>query len=126
MIGGRIDYQLENYLNIGVLYYHSNLSNPFKPSDVFDISGNEFNYSAFSYSFSLNRFSFSGEFSYNGISVASLNIFQILISKGFTFITSVRSYPRNFYSLHGYAFGERNGATNNEFGIYTGELLLDC
>ena len=120
MIGGRIDYRLENYLNIGVLYYHSNLSNPFKPSDVFDISGNEFNYSAFSYSFSLNRFSFSGEFSYNGISVASLNIFQILISKGFTFITSVRSYPRNFYSLHGYAFGERNGATNNEFGIYTG------
>jgi hypothetical protein len=29
----------------------------------------------------------------------------------------VRSYPRNFYSLHGYAFGERNGATNNEVGI---------
>ena len=120
MIGGRIDYYLENYLNVGVLYYRSKFSNPFQPSDVFDISGNEFNYSAISYNASLSRFSFTGEFSYNGISVASLNILQILISKGFTFITSVRSYPRNFYSLHGYAFGERSGATNNEVGIYTG------
>ncbi|MGB5528888.1 MAG: helix-hairpin-helix domain-containing protein [Ignavibacteriaceae bacterium] len=120
MIGGRIDYRLENYLNLGLLHYQSRLSNSFQPSDVFDMSGNEFNFSAFSYNLSLDRFTFSGEFSYNGISVASLNIFQILISKGFTFITSVRSYPRNFYSLHGYAFGERSGATSNEVGIYTG------
>ena len=120
MIGGRIDYRLENFLNVGVLYYHSKLSNTFQPSDVFDISGNEFNFTAFSYTASLSRFTFSGEFSYNGISVASLNIFQILLSKGFTFIASVRSYPRNFYSLHGYAFGERSGATSNEVGIYTG------
>lgn len=120
MLGGRIDYRLGNYLNLGVLYYHTSFSNPFQLSEVFDISGNEFDYTAFSYNLFLNRFIFSGEFSYNGISVASINIFQVLISKGFTFITSIRNYPRNFYSLHGFGFGERNGATNNEVGIYTG------
>jgi hypothetical protein len=120
MFGGRMDYRLGNYLNLGVLYYHSSFSNPFQSSEVFDISGNEFDYSSFSYNLFLNRFIFSGEFSYNGISVASINIFQILLSKDFTFITSFRNYPRNFYSLHGYGFGERNGATNNEVGIYTG------
>ena len=40
--------------------------------------------------------------------------------KDFSFVTSIRSYPRNYVSLHGYAFGERSGATTNEFGIYTG------
>lgn len=30
----------------------------------------------------------------------------------------VRHYPRDFVSLHGHAFGERNGATQNESGVY--------
>jgi hypothetical protein len=120
MFGGRIDYRPGNFLNFGILYYHSNFSNAFQPSNVFDIAGDEFNYSAFSYNLTFSRFNLSGEFSYNGISVASLNILQMLISNSFTFVTSVRSYPRNFYSLHGYGFGERSGATSNEFGIYTG------
>ncbi len=120
MIGGRIDYRFENILHLGALYYQSSFSNEFQPTNVYDISGDNFNYTAASYSLMFNRFNFSGEFSYNGTSVASINMFQFLISNDFTFITSVRSYPRNFNSLHGYAFGERNGATNNEFGIYTG------
>jgi len=120
LIGGRIDYRYDNFLNIGVIHYQSKLSNEFEPTNVYDIAGDKFNYSAASYNMMFNRFNFSGEFSYNGISVASINIFQLLVSNDFTFITSVRSYPRNFYSLHGYAFGERNGATNNEVGIYTG------
>ncbi|MEJ2104985.1 MAG: helix-hairpin-helix domain-containing protein, partial [Ignavibacteriaceae bacterium] len=120
MFGGRIDYRTGGFLNFGVLYYNSSYSNPFQPSNIFDISGNQFNYTAFAYNILLDRFSFSGELSYNGISVASINTLQILISKGFTFVSSVRSYPRNFFSLHGYAFGERSGATNNEVGIYTG------
>ena len=120
MLGGRIDYRLGNLLQLGAIYYQSNFSNEFEPSNVYDISGNNFSYTAASYNLLLDRFNFTGEFSYNGISVASINLFQFLISKDFTFITSVRSYPRNFYSLHGYAFGERNGATNNELGIYTG------
>jgi hypothetical protein len=120
MIGGRVDYRYENLLHLGAIYYQSNFSNEFQPSNVYEISGDNFSYAAASYNLLLDRFNFTGEFSYNGISVASINMLQFLISNDFTFITSVRSYPRNFYSLHGYAFGERNGATSNEIGIYTG------
>ncbi|MEM8559212.1 MAG: helix-hairpin-helix domain-containing protein [Bacteroidota bacterium] len=34
-----------------------------------------------------------------------------------------RHYPRDFVSLHGYAFGERNGVTQNETGLYLGLRL---
>jgi hypothetical protein len=120
MIGGRIDYRLESFMNVGLLYSYSDFSNPFQSSSVFDVSGDQFNYTAFAYNLALSRLALSGEFSYNGISVASINNFQLLISRDFTFVASFRNYPRNFYSLHGYAFGERSGATNNEVGIYTG------
>ncbi|WP_022835839.1 ComEA family DNA-binding protein [Salisaeta longa] len=35
-------------------------------------------------------------------------------------LVMARHYPRRFTSLHGYAFGERNGATQNETGVYLG------
>ena len=120
MLGGRIDYNFRNLLHLGVLHYQSNFSNAFQPSGTFDINGDEFSYSAFAYDFTFNKIDLAGEFSYNGTSVASINILQLLISDNFTFIASFRNYPSNFYSLHGYAFGERNGATRNEVGIYTG------
>ena len=120
MMGARVDYHIENLFHIGVVHYQSQISNEFQPGSVYDISGDKFDYTAATYNLLFNRFSFSGEFSYNGISVASINQLEILISNNFTFISSIRSYPRNFYSLHGYAFGERNGVTQNEFGIYTG------
>lgn len=120
MIGGRIDYNFERLFNIEVMHYQSIFSNSFQPSGVFGLSGKGFRYSAFAYGVSFNKFDLSGEFSYDGTSVASINILQILVSDDFTFITSFRNYPSNFISLHGYAFGERNGATRNEVGIYTG------
>ena len=120
MIGGRIDYNFERLFNIEVMHYQSIFSNSFQPSGVFDLSGKEFRYSALAYGVSFNKFDLSGEFSYVSTSVASINILQILVSDDFTFITSFRNYPSNFISLHGYAFGERNGATRNEVGIYTG------
>jgi hypothetical protein len=120
MIGARLDYTFNNLFHVGVLHYQSIFSNAFQPSGVFDISGNKFEYTALAYDFTFQRFDVSGEFSYNGNSVASINILQLLISDSFTFISSFRNYPSNFISLHGYAFGERNGATRNEVGIYTG------
>ena len=120
MLGGRIDYNYKNILGLGVIHYQSKFSNPFEPSSIFDISGNEFQYSALAYDLSFQKFNLAGEFSYNGTSVASINILQLLITDNFTFISSFRNYPSNFFSLHGFAFGERNGATRNEVGIYSG------
>ncbi len=120
MIGGRVDYNSRKILKLGMLYYHSGFSNPFQATEVYDISGDEFNYSAFSYDLSFSKLNLAGEFSYNGISVASISILQFLISNDFTLVTSFRNYPRNFYSLHGFGFGERSGSTSNEVGIYFG------
>jgi len=120
MFGGRLDFVAENLFSAGLLHYRSKYSNIFEPSTVFDITGSDFNFSAFYYNLFTPYINFSGEFSYNGISVASINILTFMLNNNFTFTASVRNYPRNFFSLHGYAFGERSGATNNEFGIYAG------
>lgn len=40
--------------------------------------------------------------------------------RSFDAVVLVRHYPRDFQSLHGYAFGERNGTTQNESGLYLG------
>jgi competence ComEA-like helix-hairpin-helix protein len=120
LYGARIDYEYQGIVRTGILYYQSEFSNNFLSSSVFDLKGREFNYTSFYYDFYYNNINVFGEFAYNSISVASINSFQLFIRKDFSFITSIRSYPRNYISLHGYAFGERSGATTNEFGIYTG------
>ncbi|GBD86699.1 helix-hairpin-helix motif protein [bacterium BMS3Abin03] len=118
--GARIDYSKRDLLSAGFLYYNSNFSNPFLPKAIFNLKGNSFNYYSFYYDLILSGINVFGELAYNGTSVASINSFQLSVSRDFAFIASIRSYPRNYISLHGYAFGERSGATNNEFGIYTG------
>ena len=121
--GARIDYQSRDWLKTSLLYYRSGFSNNFLPSGVFDLKGREFSFTSFYYDLFINNINVFGEIAYNGTSVASINSFQFFIGRDFSFITSIRSYPRNFISLHGYAFGERSGATTNEFGIYTGIKL---
>ena len=120
MMGGRIDYISGKKFKTGLLYYQSEFSNSFHSSSVYDISGNKFSYTSAYYDLYLSSINIFGEVVYNGTSVASINSVQIAVTQRFNFITSIRSYPRNFFSLHGFGFGERSGATTNEFGIYTG------
>jgi len=123
LFGARIDYEHKGFLRSGILFYQSEFSKNFLPSGVFDLTGRKFNYTSFFYDFYYNNLNVFGEFAYNGTSIASINSFQFFIGRDFSFLTSIRSYPRNYISLHGYAFGERSGATTNEFGIYTGIKL---
>ena len=118
--GARIDYQIPRLLRIGLLYYQANFSNNFAQSKAFDLEGNKFNYTSIYYDLIANNFNLFGEIVYNGTSVASINSLQFFVGREFTFTTSVRSYPRNYISFRGYAFGERAGVPTNEFGIYTG------
>ena len=120
MIGARVDYKNSGIINTGFMYYKSQFSNPFQSSSVFDIRGEDFSYSAFYYDLYFDNANLFGEFSYNGTSVASINTLLVSVSRTLSFTASVRNYPRNFFSLHGFGFGERSGATSNEFGIYTG------
>ncbi|HLG31612.1 MAG TPA: helix-hairpin-helix domain-containing protein [Ignavibacteriaceae bacterium] len=120
LFGGRIDYFNEKIFKAGILHYQSQFSNSFYQSSIYDISGSEFNFTSFYYDVYIDRINLFGEAAYNGISIASLNAIQIAVTRDFSFIASIRNYPRNFISIHGYGFGERSGLTSNEFGIYTG------
>jgi competence ComEA-like helix-hairpin-helix protein len=120
MIGAKVDYNLSGLFKTGILYYKSEFSNPFVSSSVFDHGGEEFSYTAFNYDLIYGNLNLFGEFSYDNTSVASINTLLVSISKSLTFTASLRNYPRIFFSLHGFGFGERSGVTSNEFGIYTG------
>jgi hypothetical protein len=45
------------------------------------------------------------------------------LGEGSEVLVVARRYPRDFVTLHGYPFGERNGAGQNEEGVYTGLRL---
>lgn len=120
IFGGRISYKHQNIFNIALSSYQSKFSNEFEPKSIYDISGKTFRYHSFDYDFNLNPVNLFGEIVYNETSVASLNGIIITPIKNFNITASLRSYPRNFFNLHGFAFGEQSGKTSNEFGIYYG------
>lgn len=120
ILGGRISFRHKNVFNIALSSYKSEFSNEFQPSSIYDLSGNTFRYHSFDYDLNLNPINLFGEIVYNETSVASLNGVIITPIKNFSLTVSLRSYPRNFVNLHGFAFGEQSGKTSNEFGIYYG------
>lgn len=123
-LGGRIDYSVSNSFHISGLYYSSTYSKPIETSSsAVSPKGKTFSHSSVAYSYSQNSLLVSGEISYNGISFAHLHSLQKIFSRNFSYIFSLRSYPRNYYSLHGRAFAEKPYDLQNEIGIYNGILL---
>ena len=120
LIGGVLDYKFLEKLNVGLIYYNTSFDKNFKSSSLYDLSGNNFNYTSFYYDLYLSKLNFFGEASFDGNSVASINGVQFFASREFIFTTSVRNYPRNYNNLLGFGFSERSGKINNEVGIYSG------
>lgn len=119
VIGTALDYR-NNYLNIGALYYNSSFGNSFISGSIYDIKGNKFNYTSIYFDLFSKKINLFGEFVYDGSSVSSINGIEIQANNNLIFLTTIRSYPRNFNNLHGFSFGEKSGACKNEFGIYYG------
>ncbi|AFH49403.1 Hypothetical protein IALB_1696 [Ignavibacterium album JCM 16511] len=120
LFGGRISYKYQDYLDVGLSGYNSKFSNEFETSSVYELSGNQFRFYSFDYDLNLSQINFFGEFAYNEKSVASLNGLILSPLSNFIITASIRNYPSNYISLHGFGFGEQSGKTNNEFGIYYG------
>ena len=118
--GSRLDYSINNLLSTGIIYYHSKFSNTIAPSSIYDLSGDVFNFTSFYFDIYINNINLFGEEAFDGNVVASINNLEFYISNDFTFITSIRNYPKNFKNIHAYGFGEMSGSTRNEFGIYNG------
>lgn len=120
LAGGVIEYKYLGRYSAGVIYYNTSFSKTFEQKSVFELNTNNLNYTSFFYDLNFTKVSIFGEAAYDGRSVASFNGVQFLFSNNFIFTTSIRSYPRNFRNIYGFGFGEQNGKTQNEFGIYTG------
>jgi hypothetical protein len=119
VLGGKINYRIGDILKLEALYYNLQFSKEILQKDQFSAAGGIFNFYSTAYSFSYDNFKLSGEFSYNGRSVASINNILINIGNDLDYILSVRNYPRNYYNFYSHGFGE-SSTTKNEFGIYTG------
>lgn len=118
--GVMLDQNFTDYFNLGLFYYQTEFAFPFaETGEPFELTGSNFKFYSASYQFIYNDLFISGEFAYNGISVASINAMQIALSDDVIFSTSVRSYPRNYTNLFSQGFGE-SSTTQNEVGFYSG------
>lgn len=117
-LGTTVNYQ-DRYFNLGFLYSRTSFEYPIRYSNPNRLWGKEFDFYSSAYSIIWNNIYFSGETSYNSVSVATINSIQFNFTRNLILTTSVRSYPRNYDTFYGNGFGESSN-TNNEFGIYTG------
>lgn len=117
--GSSINYSL-NKFKIGFLYQNLFYNNSFSEDySIYIKDKNRFSFYSLDYSINFDDLFVSGEFSYNGLSTASINNLFINISRRFKLITSFRNYPSNYYNFFANGFGERSN-TQNEIGFYTG------
>jgi hypothetical protein len=81
---------------------------------------NKFGGFSLSTKFVLDDFLFYGEAARMENSHAVIAGFNINPVENIKFTTVFRKYEPDYINLYGFGFGERNGATNNEKGIYSG------
>lgn len=84
-------------------------------------AGKSSNMFGFDYDVFYSRLNFFGEWarSHTG-AIGGISGLTAVPGKNIQTTVVYRNFPKDFVSLHGYAFGERNGSTQNEEGIYTG------
>ncbi len=123
LLGGRFLYETKTFgsTKIGLTYYKSEYSKPFKYKGIFDFSGTASNGLGVDYDIVFKNLNFFGEWarSYTDV-VGGIAGLKILFLKQADLIFIVRNYPANFIMLHSYGFGEQSGISQNEFGIYSG------
>jgi hypothetical protein len=123
--GGSMEYLYNNIFHLGVLYCSSKFSKPLSSSLLYAPQGYRFNYLSTSYGCSLiPSIYISGETAYDTKAIASINTIELCFNKNFLFVSSIRSYPRNFNSLHGNSLAEQKDKVQNETGFYNGFKLL--
>lgn len=106
---------------IGVTGYSSSFDRALSPDNRFAFHGTSASMVGAHYDVGFGVYNLFGEWarshsqSFGGVTGLSANL-----TRDVKALVVYRNYPADFVSIHGYAFGERNGATQNERGIYTG------
>jgi hypothetical protein len=123
LFGGRIFYD-KNDIRLGTTYWTSGFSKPIgtdSTNRLFTFYGDKASMLSFDYDVSYKNANIYGEFAHSQTgSIAALSSLQLNFSNLAEIVFLYRNYPENFSPVHSFGFGENNGNTQNENGIYTG------
>lgn len=120
LIGSRLAFNF-NSNQIGLTVYNSKFSKVIAPNSYFKNYENNFSYISSDFNLFFENLNIFGEVSKDKRNnLATLLGLQSSINRKTNFVVLFRNYPAEYINLHGYAFGERNGQTNNERGFYFG------
>ncbi len=112
---------------IGATYYASQFNRLFVVNDttrsLYNFSGHKNNIASMNYDFFYRNINFFGEIARDRDNAFAGNSGLQVQWTHVEMVWFYRNYAKNFNNLHGYAFGEQNGKTQNEEGIYTGLKL---
>ncbi len=124
LIGGRLAFRARTGLDLGATFYRLKFDRSFATPDVvrnrFGFSGDENHVAGLDWNYEAGILESFGEFARSKSGGTALISGARLDLNRVQFALLYRSYQRNFQNLHAFGFGERNGATQNERGYYSG------
>lgn len=109
------------FINAGILFYYSTLSNKLEKEKPCIPDGTDLKMTSLYYDIIFEELNISGETAFNGSVAAHYSSLQFNTNRNISFVIAIRNYPENFFSFHGNTPGS-NGITN-ENGIYTGTRI---
>jgi hypothetical protein len=122
LFGGGAEVRFER-ATVGVVGYRAQFDDPFgvgeRPYERFDLTGDDVTTASAYGNVFLGSFQLFGEVAQTDGVFAGIGGGEASLDR-FDAVVLARHYPRDFVSLHGYAFGERNGVSQNETGLYLG------
>lgn len=120
LIGSRLSYTFKSN-QIGFTFYNSKFDKAYAPNSYFKNYERNFNYFSSDFNLFFESLNVFGEITRDkNNNFASLVGIQSSVARRTNFVALFRNYPAEYINIHGYAFGERNGQTNNERGFYFG------
>lgn len=120
LFGSRLSFTY-NSNQIGITFYKSKFKNPYAPNSYFKTYDTDYSYLSSDFNLFYENINLFGEISKDKKNnLATLIGLQSSIARRTNIVALFRNYPAEYINIHGYAFGERNGQTNNERGFYLG------
>ncbi|RMF62149.1 MAG: hypothetical protein D6743_12585, partial [Calditrichaeota bacterium] len=124
VIGGHLSYILPVGLKLGLSYVHSNYDKTISSSDLvrkrYAFRGKTNEVMGVNWSWEGRQYQLFGEFARSKSGGTALLAGTILDFDALRLAFLHRNYQKDFQNFRAFGFGERNGATQNEVGYYTG------
>jgi hypothetical protein len=126
LAGGNVSYR-KGASSVGMTIYTNHYNHPFAAGDSlrdrFQFSGRRDRVVSGYYDWFFGSFNVFGEAAQDKDNHAAVNSGLQALWPGMELVLFYRHYARDFNNPHAFAFGEQNGKTQNEEGIYTGVKL---